>query len=645
MEETTATEPQIELPPVPIVLDDEAVEQKTESVEESLTTIFRNDRGEMPDLSTLDRRKSSRWIFILVGLGLFIGALLAAAWAGFLLLKPFRGFQGQGLEITIDGPEHVSLGEETTYFINWKNSANEPLATSDIRVSFPSDFSQTSVDPQPNGDGLAWKIGSVAFGGRGTITVKGMFTGALGTKTAIQAVGTYRPASFNSDFETLSTRSLDYADTVLAGTIVLPQKVMPGDKIKIAYQILNRGLSPIKGLEARISIPAGFVRETTSTSGLDEGVVRLPVGDLIAGASTTVSIVGTFTSGHAGETNVHAETGRIGADGSFQASQKADATFMVLSGDLTVKLVANGSDQDRSVGFGDMMRFAVGFENTAAEPVNEVTITVRFDPITATGTAPLKKGAQPAFIDWAHADISASGTASGNMILWDRSRLGLLEKLSPQQDGTVDFSLPVIGTASGTTAVGFQAVVEATMKSVGGTVVNRTIKSTPITFRFRSDAGITSEARYFSEEGAPLGTGPLPPVVGQTTRYRIEWTIVKTTHELKNIRVTATLPKRVAWPAKTVLSAGDIAFDETSRVVTWTLNRLPADVNEARADLDIDLTPSDLDAGRFADLLGDTRFEAADADINEQIVKSKLPLTTDLQNDDGAKSKGVVRTP
>jgi len=278
---------------------------------------------------------------------------------------------------------------------------------------------------------------------------------------------------------------------------------------------------------------------------------------------------------------------------------------------------------------GNTLHLAVGYENTATEPVQDVSIKVRFEP--------------PIFLDWAHAENTASGTVSGNSITWNKKQIGVLERLPPGQEGTIEFSIPVLNNATGTSA--FQVVTEATMKSVGETIVNRTIKSTPITFRFRTDADLTNHARYFSEEGAPLGMGPLPPVVGQTTRYRIEWNLAKTSHELKNLAVTAMLPKRVAWTAKSVVGAGELRYDATTRGVTWSLNRVPGDVKDVSASFDVDLTPGELDAGRFADLLGETRVEFTDADVNEIVSRTKPPLTTDLQNDEGAKSKGVVRKP
>jgi len=631
------------------VVPQETAEHAAE-VEQSLTAIFRNEEGGMPDLSKLDRRRSNLIVWVFGGIAAFIVILITAIWLGFAVFKPFQGFKGQGLAMTIDGPEKVTLGQEMTYFINYQNISSDPLASAEIHVSFPLDFTVSKIEPAPTGDGLVWRLGSVPFSGRGTITIKGFFNGALGTTTAIQAVGTYRPASFNSDFEQLTTRSLEYAESVLDGLIDVPAKVLPGDRVRINYTLQNRGSNPLAQLEARITLPQGFVREASSTNAMDGSVARISVGTLQPGATSTVSIFGTFASGVSGDLLVHAEVGRVSVDGTFQAAQKTDATIPVLAGDLTINLVVNGSDADRSVGAGDPLRFTLAYQNTSPEEIKGIRLKAIFEQVsTASGTTAVpagsKKQVTPKFIDMTQLDDSSSGTVNGTTITWDKSRIGELERFPSQTDGSIEFSVPVAAYASGTPDVPFQVSVEAYMDTVGTTKVARTVRTKPIVFHLRTDARLISEARYFSEEGAPFGTGPLPPVVGQTTTYRIHWEVDKTLHELGKIRVSAVLPQIVAWPNNANVTAGQIGYDQSSRTVTWTLNRLPADVNEADADFDVQLTPSVADAGRFADLVGETRFEATDNAISEPIVKTTPGLNTDLQNDAGAKSKGVVKKP
>jgi hypothetical protein len=633
--------------PEPVVQD-----ARDEQVAESLSAIFSDESGQLPDMTKLERRRSRFFVYLLSGTAAFLLLLLVSVWAGFMVFKPFRGYSGKGLVLNIDGPSRVSLGQETSYFINWSNEASEPLAATEIRVSFPTDFNPTRIEPEPTGTGLAWRLGSVEFGGRGTITVKGVFSGALGTKTAIQAVGTYRPATFNSDFEALVTKQIEYSESVLDGSIEVPEKALPGDRISIAYVVHNRGSETMSGLEARLTLPPGFIREATGTAdGLEGGWLSLPLGEIKPGASSTAAVFGTFASGAGGNLPIQAEAGRIGQGGVFQTAQRAEGVISVLAGDLSLKLVVNGSDADRTIAFGETLRGTLAYENTSGETLGNVLIRLRLEPLESTATSsgavlPKKPSDTPKFVVWSELDDSSSGTVSGNALTWDPDSVSVLAKLTQGQEGVFEFSVPVIGpalAASGTT--GFQAVVEATVETVGKSKLNRTVRTKPMVFKFRSDVSLAAQARYFSEEGAPQGSGPLPPVVGQPTTYRISWDLVKTLHELKNLRLTAILPKNVVWSDGIEVSAGEISYSEATREIRWQLNKLPADVGSAYAYFDLTLTPSSLDDGRFAQVMGETRFEATDADINETIILTKPALTTDLQNDEGAKGKGVVRKP
>ena len=173
--------------------------------------------------------------------------------------------------------------------------------------------------------------------------------------------------------------------------------------------------------------------------------------------------------------------------------------------------------------------------------------------------------------------------------------------------------------------------------------MDRKVSAPPLAFRYRSRADVAAEARYFTEEGAPIGSGPLPPVVAKTTGYRVIWHLSKQFHALANVRLSAVLPNIAAFGEKSNADAGEIKYDEASRTVAWTLPEMADATRELDAWFDVQVTPATLDAGRFASVLGETRLEALDRTINEPVSIAKPPLTTDLENDEGARGKGVVK--
>lgn len=619
--------------------DGVAEKRHAKAVDEGLQAIF-TEGGEMPDLKTFEPRRSRWWLYALLGVGLFLVALTAAAWAGFSIFKPFRGFSGQGLAITIEGPERVSLGQETTYFINYQNRTSEPIASATVRISFPSDFVVAGMEPQPTQEGaMEWLLGSLPVEGRGTIKIHGTFTGAIGTATAIQVVGSYRPAAFNSDFDALATKVLNYTDSVLIGTVETPAKVLPGDHVTFAYHLENQGSEAFDRLRVRFTLPVGFQLDASSTGDVQGNHVEMPIGSVAAGASSTVRVSGVFSSGASGEAHVVVEAGRANAENTFLPSQRSETSFTVLAGDLSLKLVVNGQDQQAVIAYDGALRFGVSYENTASENLEGVELTFRLEPVSPTGTK------LASLADWDSLIEHSSATRNGNTLEWDQKSIPQFERLPSHNEGTIGFSLDALPVTSGTSGLVVRAVLEAKIKKVGSTDVNRIVRAAPITITYLSDANVAAEARYNSEEGAPLGTGPLPPVVGQSTTYRIEWRLAKHVDELSDIKVHATLPSGVAWSGKSIVNAGEITYDDSTRTVTWSLNRLPKDVNGEEAGFDVTLTPGEADANRFAKLLGETRMDANDVTNGQKILKTSPALSTDLENDEAARGKGVVRKP
>lgn len=106
--------------------------------------------------------------------------------------------------------------------------------------------------------------------------------------------------------------------------------------------------------------------------------------------------------------------------------------------------------------------------------------------------------------------------------------------------------------------------------------------------------------------------------------------------------MSATLPDGIAFGSAKEVGAGDVGYDPEKKLVTWEVNRMPADVGDLLASFDVILSPSEADVGRFASLLGETRLEFTDTALNESILRTSPALTTELPDDALAKKKGVV---
>jgi hypothetical protein len=624
---------------------EESSEDRERDVTKGLESIYL--KGDKTDLSTLSHAKNSLALRVFAWGIAACAVLFALAWVGLIVFAPAGPTAEKALSLSFDGPGVVGLGREETFTIGWENNSFQPLNDVHVRLSLPSSVLVTSLVPPVTDQAMQeWNLGLLGPGSKGQITLKGVFLGNLGDTSSLQAIATYRVSAAGKPEQALETHAVTFGNTVLAGQFRLPSKAVAGDSVALEYLLKNQGEQGLRGLRLRLIVPKGFTPSAASStgfrpvSGSDEWEELL--GDFPAQATSSLKLVGQFVSGSSGVVDLQARAGVPRQDGSFLPLLVTTSSLSVLAGDLGLDLVVNGSGSDRTIQPGDPLRLTLQYRDLSPEPLTDVHVTLSFESLvngsSATGTS---------LVDWNALIDSGHGATNTKSkiqtIRYSKDNVPAFAQLLPQQEGTIDLTVPSLAVASGTHDGVIRVTLEGLMAMVGADKSLRVITTQPISLRYRTDATLVSEARYFTEEGAPVGSGPLPPVVKKTTSYRVYWTIKKSLHPLDKVEVSAVLPGSVAFGASSSTDAGDLFYDPATRTVVWKLDRMPENVNELGAFFDIQLTPADIDANRFADLLAESRLTATDATVNESIVRSVPPLTTDLQNDEGAMNKGVVK--
>ncbi len=91
------------------------------------------------------------------------------------------------------------------------------------------------------------------------------------------------------------------------------------------------------------------------------------------------------------------------------------------------------------------------------------------------------------------------------------------------------------------------------------------------------------------------------------------------------------------------MKLGEIKFDEVTREVAWTLNRMPLDIKELGVNFEITVTPTETDKGKLLTLLLNTNLQARDVSTGGTISKTSGALTSNLDGDPGAEGKGIVK--
>lgn len=141
----------------------------------------------------------------------------------------------------------------------------------------------------------------------------------------------------------------------------------------------------------------------------------------------------------------------------------------------------------------------------------------------------------------------------------------------------------------------------------------------------------TAEAIYFNQFGDQLGRGPLPPVVGKTTKYWVHWLLAAGSREIKNITIEATTPSYAEPTNKMSVTQGQSpVWDYKTKKITWSGTNVAAST-DVDIYFEVAVTPQEIHKGLELPITG-----AAVVNINfenENLRLNAPGITTNLQND------------
>lgn len=621
-------------------------EQPIDSVEDRLSSIYRDDEGDLPDFNQFERRRSFWWLRTTVWVVLAACMVSVCAWVGFAAWKPWRADGPPAIALRIETPETISPGKEEVIKIYWENTELHPLRDAEIRVFLPTDFVLQQATPVATGaSSTLWSLGLLPPAQKGLIQVRGVFYGSADHSATIQALATYQAEGVNRERQLAKTALITYTTSTVDGVLLAPERILPGDQVVFRYQVTNKSDQVLGPLVARFALPDGFVVSASSSPGLNQDGDKLtfPITRLPPGSMTTLQVTGSMLSGHPGDALVTAAVGRADVRGAFVSLEQSEARSVVLAGDLLLRLIVNGNPTDSAIDGTAPLRVTLGYENTSGEELKNVSLTL----VTESFVNGKQQTGATGLIRWSELEDmqrAASSTKGQSQTLkLTTTQVSSFAAVPAQGKGSFDWILPVKNAPTSTKEARIRLSAVAHIDRVGANGGARDVRVTPVTLAYKTDADLLARAVYATEEGAPIGFGPLPPEVGKTTGYRVVWQISKKVHELGSVVVRAKLPSIAVWTKAIQVERGTLAYDEATREVRWTIPALGLDAVRTTASFDLQVTPQRADNGRFAPLVGETTFEAQDKQGNAQLLRVKPAITTDLPEDDLARGHGVVR--
>lgn len=612
---------------------------RSKEIQRDLADVYTDNDGQIPDLTRLDRSERPLWQTILYVLVAVFSVLLVVSIAGFLVFSNLNSetFTNERVVFKIEPPITVVSGQEQVYTIIISNNEKVNLYNLNIALIYPDAFQFVSSSPEATGDkNNNWDISVLKVGETKEIKMAAKVLAPLNSIQNISGTMTFKPENLNADFNQKVSVDLGVNSSVLAMTIEGTEKVLANKNTEYIVTLKNIGSDVLKDIEVTAEFPKGFIA-ASSTPDSKDGFSNVWTIDKLAtstdGVSTSsekkIKIRGNYSgvvdSGNQ-ELKVKANA-KIGGNSILMAEQ----TYVtnIVKDQLNLTLVINGSGEDQSVGFGDMLFYTLTYKNTGQDELKNIE---------------LKANLISDVLDWDTLLDNDKGKKKGDTITWTGKEVSKLLSLRPGDEGEISWQIRVKDLSTlnqaDITKYNIENFVEAKVTNKdGGT---DTITSKVLTNSINSDLSLQAAARYYDENNIALGAGSIQPKAGSASSYNVKLTLSNNLHNIGNIIVTAILPKNVNWDNKEFHNTGDVAYSAKARKITWMISKLPKTAQGTEANFNLSITPTDNDMGRVLILLPEVQMIAKDLDTGADISKTVKAITTSFNDPILGQVSGIV---
>lgn len=556
------------------------------------------------------RYKHAKKIFIFdtILVGLLI--VLAAAAAFWFFYSPQKNY----LTVSLSD-KNTTVGQIRDFKIIIKNNTDYTLSDTRVTLDFPQTISLKEYPPNYNQQTNSLSLGSLKEKASTVILFKGQIWGALNeTQKIIMETSFTDPAKQIK--EQIDILEVPLTQSVFTVNWNLPASVKVGQKFDLTVNYKNTSSETLPEAIIVPTLPTDF---TILSSTLDLINGRWVLKNIPANYQGKIILSGHINS--------------LPANSNIQTLTLENFLNYKEKNYFQGSLIKNLDIQDNGLA----LQFTVADKKTFFKPGDEVTLNLHYQNNTAQEIKDLSLSLDlPAFLvadkktPITTEKITLGAKAEGSTNL----HFTIAKDLEPGEDLSKNFSLTLRPSAS------FYFTDQPT-------ILYRSFSQAE-QFKISTFLKLHAESRYFTEEGDQLGRGPLPPKVGQTTKYWVNFFLTSSPNSVKDVTFKAHLPENIAWTGKTTVTAGEsLKYDALTHTVTWKNDLVEATLGDicpcVGGGFEVALTPTAETTGQTINLLDQLYLSGTDIYTNEVIVTSAANLTTNLITDPYAKGKHKVQ--
>ena len=602
-------------------------------IQRNLAEVYTDGNGQVPDLTKLDKIQRPLWKTILYSLIVIFLVLFVAAAAGFWYFSNLdkETFTNENVTFKLEPPISLVSGQESSYTLSISNGEKVNLYNLNIEMIYPDSFAYSSATPEASGEKKnIWNVGVLKVGETQKLEFRGKIIAPLGSVHTFKGTVTYQPANLNADFKKEIISDLPIASATVSLDLSGPDKIIADQPVEYKIKYKNAGEEDLSDLEIIADYPKGFIF-SSSTPDTQAGTNNVwNVAKLASSSEGVITFSGNYSGvAEAGPQEIKARI-ELKKDNEYLPQNEQTFTTEIVKDQLTLQLIANGSAEDQSVGFGDLLAYTLNFKNNGQQDLRNIQ---------------LKANLSSDILDWETLADNNNGKVSGNTITWTGKQVAKLLKLGPGEEGEVSWQIRLKDATAGSDPSISNFSVESYGEAVlsGGDFGSSMIKSKKIVNAINSDLDLAVAARYYNEDNVALGSGPVTPKSGETSSYNIQLALKNNLHNITDIEVSAALPQNVSWDNKENHNLGDLYYNSKTKKITWKVSRLPKTSKDGIVDFNISITPTADDVGKVLILVPEITLIGTDSETGAQINKKFKAITTAFEDPIMGQLDGIVQ--
>ena len=507
-------------------------------------------------------------------------------------------------------PREIVSGAPSTLVIRYTNNTGEELRDAKLRIAFPEHFLLEHISEEEQTGSQEMELGTIAVDASGSVKIRGTMFGDVGGEQIFQSFLTFTHGKRNKREQKIAYHTFSPSRSTLVTELQMAKTIVASQEVKGMIIYKNTGNIDFPEITIEPEWPEGFTYRGGSTT-LDENGWRLP--PIKAGEEGQVSFSGQVTG------KDEEMTFFFHPSFTFGNTRYKQESLTQTIGIIDAPLRLGHSIQAENLRPGTLVEAVVYYENVGDTPVRNLSLSL-------ISESPFFRTGEPVLINEVLPGTSAEAIITGSI------------RSSVQQSELSQFENLTVTTRTRANYLFGEPLSQQI-----------TQQGDPLSLPLVTPITLHSFGRYSSPQGDQLGRGPLPPVIGEETKYWIFWHVTGTTNPLKQVNLSGFLPNNVRFTGRQSVSQnGSLTYDPTEQMISWSSEAVEATLDPnskvIAVAFEVGITPTEDQIGSSAPLLLEALLTATDGRTGAFISASGASVTTDLPHDAMATGLGMVGT-